>query len=214
MSGLGGYMGSFSQQLILAIIGPLVSVIIGTLIIGGIAQFLADRIQNKRADDIRQLEQHRADHALRQELISEAASITSALHLATQSFWLVKTSDPAASLNELAVARKALDLEYQTGRTRGAVLDARLAACFATEEPRQSWHKLMDLMTVRYFQLIDRETDELYRANAKGTDGKEHSGLTVDDLKRLKPLLDTYWTALEETTTRALATSFRQPAGK
>jgi hypothetical protein len=32
-------------------------------------------------------------------------------------------------------------------------LIARLAACFATEEPRQSWHKLMDLMTVRYFQL-------------------------------------------------------------
>ena len=35
-------MASFGQQLVLTIAGPLVTVILGTLIIGGIIQFLGD----------------------------------------------------------------------------------------------------------------------------------------------------------------------------
>jgi hypothetical protein len=205
-------MASFGQQLVLTIAGPLVTVILGTLIIGGIIQFLADRFQDKRTNELRQLDQQRANDALRRELISEAATIASELHHSTQGYWLAKTSDPKASPAELATARTTLDAQYQTARTKGAVLDAQLAACFVTDEPRQYWHKLMDLMTVRYYQLIDRDTEEIYHANAKGTGGKEHSGLSVSELKQLKPLHDTYWNALEETIRRILLTSVRQPA--
>ena len=58
----------------------------------------------------------------------------------------------------------------------------------------------MDLLTVRYFQLINLANDALLSANA----GPEHSGLTVEQLKSPKLVLDTYRARLLEATRAVL----------
>jgi hypothetical protein len=70
---------------------------------------------------------------------------------------------------------------------------------------RELWHSTTDLLTVRYFQLIDLATDDLLRLNAKD-DRRMHSGLSVDQLKDAKLVLDTYRTRLEEATNAVMKT--------
>jgi hypothetical protein len=62
----------------------------------------------------------------------------------------------AAVLGEL---RKRLDEQYLESRSRGAVVENRLEGYFLSAEPSQNWHQVMDLLILRHFQLIDRDTD-------------------------------------------------------
>ena len=206
-------MTPFSERLTLAIVGPLITVVLGTLIIGGLIQLITTRAQNRRAKDDQRLEQRRADNALRHELLSDMTDAASALYLATQNYWQAKTSTPALTRRELSDARKALDEQYHKSRTRGEILESRLSAYFEASEPQEGWHKVVDLLTIRYFQLIDRDTDQLYKDNAKGTDGQEHSGLTVDQLRQPKTLLNAYRAALKEAIEVILTESLRPRIG-
>jgi hypothetical protein len=206
-------MAPFSERLTLAIVGPLVTVILGTLIIGGLIQLITTRAQNRRARDDQKLEQRRSDNALRHELLTDMTDAASALYLATQNYWRAKTSTPPLTQQELSDARNALDEQYHKSRTRGEILETRLSAYFEASEPQEIWHKVVDLLTVRYFQLIERDTDQLYRENAKGTDGQDHSGLTVDQLKQPKALLNAYREALKEAAEVVLTESLRPRLG-
>jgi hypothetical protein len=206
-------MAPFSERLTLAIVGPLVTVVLGTLIIGGLIQLIASRAQNKRAEEDRKLEQQRSDSALRHELLSDMTDAASALYLATQRYGRAKTETPALDQRELSEVRRILDEQYHKSRTRGQILESRLSAYFEESEPQETWHKTMDLLTVRYFQLVGRATDGLFRENEKGYNGKEHSGLTVEQLKasekNSKILLDAYRAALNEATEVVLTESLR-----
>jgi hypothetical protein len=56
--------------------GPLISTVIGTLIIGSLIAAIARRAQDRRQD-----------YELRQQLIADMTATVSALYLSTQRFW-------------------------------------------------------------------------------------------------------------------------------
>jgi hypothetical protein len=206
-------MAPFSERLTLAIVGPLVTVILGTLIIGGLIQLITNRAQNRRAKEDQKLEQRRSDNALRHELLSDMTEAASALYLAAQRYSRAKRDRSAQAQQELSDARKALYEQYHKSRTLGEILESRLSAYFEVSEPQETWHKVMDLLTVRYFRVIDRATPQIYEVNEKGFEGKEHSGLTVDQLKVDKTILDSYRAALKQATEVVLTEPLRPRVG-
>jgi uncharacterized membrane-anchored protein YhcB (DUF1043 family) len=191
-------MAPFSERLTLAIIGPLITVVLGTLVIGGLIQLISNKAQRDRARNERKLEQRRSDAALRHELVSDVTRTASTLYLAMQAYWRTKTEIPKSSREERAKVLDDLHKVYRASRTDGEVLAVRLSAYFKSDEPETAWHKVVDLLTVRYFQVIDRDTQKLYERNAKGTQGQEHSGLNVDQLQDPTTLLDSYRSALKD----------------
>lgn len=233
----------FSERLLLAIVGPLVSAILGTLIIGLVIWWVTNRAQvrhaenerqlqnerednirareQKRADDIREIERQRADqerarehrradNELRHELISAMTAAASELYLATQSYWRATTDETISE--ELEDTRKMLALQYHKSRTEAQVIESRLGAFFVSPQPRENWHKVADLLTVRYFQLIKQDSPALYERNAKGTDGHEHSGLSVAELRDVRKLLAAYHQALHGATESVFTNPLRDRA--
>jgi hypothetical protein len=97
------------------------------------------------------LEQRRSDNALRHELLSDMTEAASALYLAAQRYSRAKRDKSSLAQQELSDARKALSEQYHKSRTLGEILESRLSAYFEASEPQETWHKVMDLLTVRYF---------------------------------------------------------------
>jgi hypothetical protein len=186
---------------------PLVTVLIGGLVVWGVTSTVqrrreqADRIrEEKRADLVRSEDLHSRDDALRQDLVGTMTEAAASLYLMTQHYWRAKVDlrnapqdpDLTAALSEL---RPRLDAQYLESRKAGEALESRLGGYFVSPEPRMKWHQVMDLLTVRYFQLIDRHTQKLYEDNA----GPNHSGLTIGQLENdRKLLLVTYREAVKE----------------
>jgi hypothetical protein len=125
--------------------------------------------------------------------------IASSIYLETQRYWRAAARE-AASEERLAAVRTSLDERYYTARVSGEALETRLRIYFTTTKPRLLWHATMDLLTVRYSQLISLANDALLSANV----GPEHSGLTVEQLKNPKLVLDTYRARLLEATRAVL----------
>jgi hypothetical protein len=173
----------FWQRAVLAAIGPIVAALVGTLGIGLFAAHITERAQ-----------QRRRDRDLREQIIVEMTQIAGALYFEAQRYWRA-TARETTPPDRLAALRMSLDERYSSARVAGEALEMRLRVYFSTDRPRQLWHATMDLVTVRYYQVIDLATDGLLSANA----GPEHSGLTVDQLRDVKLLLDTYRARILET---------------
>jgi hypothetical protein len=172
---------TFDQQLVLDIAGPLATAIVGGLLVGGLAGLITRKAQLRRA--------HRE---LREELIAEVTSVAATLYMATQQFWRAKDIHELPP-EELEKMRVRLEAQYLDSRVRGTVLENRLEAYYESDRPRFLCHRLMDLLTVRYFQLaLPQRTP--YAANA----GDEHTGLSEVDLKNPKLVLETYRSVLRE----------------
>lgn len=103
-------------------------------------------------------------------------------------------------MERLAALRMSIDECYQFARVAGEAAEMHLRVYFSTDKPRQLWHATMDLLSVRYFQVIGLATDALLRDNS----GSEHSGLTVDHLGNPKLLLHTISRSILETTRAVL----------
>jgi hypothetical protein len=116
--------------------------------------------------------------------MTEAAS---SLYIETQNFWRKKDVERVGS-DELAQHRKELDQQYRASRVVGEVIERRLEAYFLSNDPKALWHAAMDLLTVRYFHLIGLATDNLLERNA----GDEHTGLSVEQLRDQRLVLNTY----------------------
>jgi hypothetical protein len=178
-------MRPFWQELILQLVGPAFAVVFGTAILGLAAQHIARTTQDKR-EILR----------IRDGFISDTTSAAVGLYVATQRYWRARTASNNGLLNEDALAeeRGILDQQYRDSRVAGEVLEGRIYAYYADPEPRRRMHQVMDLLTVRYFQVIGRDTDSLLEANA----GSEHSGLEIDQLRRPMVVLDNYrWALLQ-----------------
>lgn len=201
----------FGERLLLAAVGPLVTVVVGSGLIGLALWKVTNRAQQRREDAARDLEQQRADHELRHDLLAEATRIAATLYLTTQHYWRVY-SDGAGG-EELAAARTALDRQYRESRVDAAVLEARLDALYSREEVAEAWHRVDDLLTVRYMQLIERATPRLLAENAMGRGGRVHSGLTAAELRRPKTVLTAYHGALRAATRLILTAPLRATAG-
>jgi hypothetical protein len=102
--------------------------------------------------------------------------------------------------------RKALDAQYLRTRAVAQVLEA----LFETDGPAVAWHKVDDLLTVRYMQLVGRATDRLYEINEQGYGGKEHTGLSRQHLKNPARLLDQYHVAVRDLVPSILSTPLRR----
>ncbi|HJQ59552.1 MAG TPA: hypothetical protein VJ890_21780 [Vineibacter sp.] len=179
----------FWLRAVLAAVGPLVAAFVGTLGIGLFAAWITERAQRRRQD-----------RELRAQIIVEMTQTASAIYLETQRYWRAIERENS-SVERIATLRMSLDERYHASRVSGEALEMRLRIYFATDKPRLLWHATMDLLTVRYFQLIGLDTDALLDANA----GPEHSGLTVEQLRNPKLLLDTYRAKLLEATRAVLA---------
>lgn len=166
----------FWQRAILALIGPLFTVIGGSLVVGPIVARITERAQRRRQD-----------RELREQIIVEMTQTASAIYLETQRYWRA-TQRESTPGERLAALRDSLDERYHAARVSGEALETRLRIYFSDDAPRQAWHATMDLLTVRYFQVIKLDTDALLRANA----GPEHSGLTVEQMRDPKRVLDSY----------------------
>lgn len=175
------------EKLLLQSVGPLVTAVIGTLIIGTFVARITRKAQERRADNQLQEEQVRAQNQLRLQLIGQMTEVASSLYIATQSFWRKKDVEKVGS-DELAEHRKELDQQYRASRVVGEVIERRLEAYFLSNDPKALWHATMDLLTVRYFHLIGLATDNLLELNA----GEEHTGLSVEQLRDQGLVLNTY----------------------
>ena len=61
-------------------------------------------------------------------------------------------------------------------------------------------------------QLTGNDTDNLYRINEKGYGGKEHSGLTVREMKNAEHLLRAYHQAVKDAAGAVMSTRLRRLA--
>jgi hypothetical protein len=188
-----------------AAVGPVISAILGGLIIGAIVQQVAQRAQERQAR-----------RNLRNALVAEVTDAAGALYMQTQMFWRMITGRVPAGKDELSAAQTRLDEQYTKSRVAGLVLENRLDVYFASDEPRQKWHRTMDFLTVRYFQVLEPDKGvtraarlrKLYEANAK----PECTGLNTEQLNSAKRVLQGYRTALREATTAILTAEFRDQA--
>ncbi len=169
----------FWQKAILEAIGPVVGAVVGTLIIGSFASSITQKAQHRRED-----------RALQLRLVERMTRIASALYLETQHYWRERSS---TDQNQILL-RTRLDQRYHKSRVAGEVLESQLRAFFEDDAPRQKWHAIMDLLTVRYFQVLSRPIDNLVQINA----GPNHSGLSADELKQPQRVLDAYRSGLLE----------------
>jgi hypothetical protein len=172
---------SFWQQLALNVTGPVATAVVGTLVIGTLVARVTKRAQDRRED-----------HALRERLVSEATEAASRLYMETQRYWRAK--DDRVSDEELSSRRERLDENYHRSRVQLLVMESRLKTYFPSGEARLLCHRAADLLTVRYFHLIGRDTVNVRRLNA----GAEHSGLTAEQLNVPRTLLDKYHATLEQ----------------
>lgn len=191
------------ERIVVAATGPGVTVLVGGLAVWAITSRIAadreDAVRRRaeaREDAEALREQHARDDALRHELVDAMTSSAGSLYLMTQHYWRAKEDaagqDPLL-VGKLEALRPRLDEQYLASRATGEAVENRLWGYFATTAPRDAWHAVQDLLTVRYFQLTDRDTDKLYEANA----GPAHSGLSPAELRRPLTLLATYREALK-----------------
>ena len=192
---------TFVEQLLLNVAGPLLTALVvgfGAAEVFRRAQIRRENVlresDRRRAEQAVHLERLREDHDLRDRLISQAIEAPSALYLASQHYWRAKDDDLPA--DQLAEYRAALDARYLDSRREGLVLEHRLRLHFADPKPCRLSHRLMDLLTIRYFQLVrpDGASENLRNKNS----GEAHTGLSAADLAVASKVLAKYHTTIDE----------------
>jgi hypothetical protein len=193
MSGLSAF--TFVQQITLDLVGPVTTAIVGGALVAGLAGVITRKAQQRRA--------HRE---LREQLIAEATRIAATLYMATQQFWRARDFLNLPD-EQLQPIRASLDAQYLASRVDGTVLENRLEAYYAEDTPRRLAHQMMDLLTVRYFQLAFPARTP-YSQNA----GPLHSGLNEAQLKKPPVVLATYHRVQNELCHALLRVPLEAPA--
>jgi len=166
----------FWQLAILQSIGPLNTVLIGTLAIGLWASRITAQTQQRR-----EYQQFRHDLIVEMGRDSQRPPSRDAAVLAGQ-------DRDNATADQLQTLRTWLDERYHEIRVHGQALETRLGVAFRFRDAKRHWHATMDLLSVRNFQLTDPKNDAALDANA----GEEHSGLSGAELRNPKTVLDAY----------------------
>jgi hypothetical protein len=189
---------SLSSRLLVAAVTP----ILGGLIISGGIQMAAWKAQKRREE-----------HDLRHAFVMEMTEVANALYMSTQLYWRVNTGRDAARKGELPELRGQLDDQYLKTRTAGLVLESRLEAYFTSDQVRQRWHRTIDFLTVRYFQVLypDRGAERacrlarLYENNAKPS----CTNVSEDELNKAQVVLQGFRQSLSEASILALTATLR-----
>ena len=157
---------SFLEEAALNAVGPLITAVLGGLIIGLFASWIARRAQERRED-----------HHLRTDLIDQLTAAASSLYFALQQY--PRSERGTRDDKDRRLLRDALDTQYRESRVEGTVLERRLAAYFDDFEMRCLWHTIMYVLTDRYFKLTDQEREP----PLKSSGCLDHPGLQAEDLK-------------------------------
>lgn len=80
----------FWEKLLLQLVGPLVTAVVGPLIIGTFVARITRKAQERRADHQLHEERIRTQNQLRLQLIGQMTETASSLYIATQNFWRKK----------------------------------------------------------------------------------------------------------------------------
>lgn len=162
---------SFWYQAALNAVAPLVTAVVGLLLVGLAINFITRGLQDRRAAK-----------ELKYTLISETTETASTLynHITWYSQFRVGSARDVQGDDQEIAERLSLKNQYITGRAKAEVLEARLAAYF--DEPRVAvaWHAVRDCLNVRYYQVLgipDEQLAQVYNENAPGWDDRYHSGL-------------------------------------
>ena len=164
------------EKILVAMAGPLTAAIVGTLIIGLFVAWIARRAQYRRER-----------YELRRELIGEMTEAASALLYVTAYYRRSKQGTLGTEVRQEDAAT-ILHEQYRKTRTMGSVLEARLQAYFDSDVARRHWHAAIDLLAVRYYNLLGQLNQAMRDSNA----GPSHSGLTADQLEDHELVLTSY----------------------
>ena len=168
------------QQALLETIGPVTTVVVGGVVVAGVAKWL---------------ERRREVEAARLRLTEEMPQAAFRFYLETQRFWRATTRERLTG-EQLVPVRQRFDDQYLSFREDGELIERRMRTWFRDDEPRRHWHAVVDLLTVRYFQLLEQATPALLKDNS----GPDHSGLTEFELLSPTNVLDAYRNRLDEAT--------------
>lgn len=189
---------SFWYQAALNAIGPLITAVVGLLLVGLAVNFVTRAVQDRRAAN-----------ELKYGLISEITETASTLYHHIIQYNRAQTGaadsarDKAEADDECKRMRQKLLDQYPTTRAKAEVLQARLTAYF--EEPRVAvaWHAVRDCLTVRYYHEISGDKaehwDKIRDENSKGWRDRFHTGLLAKDLKNPDNVNDAYKLHLKTT---------------
>jgi hypothetical protein len=188
---------TFSEQLLLNLAGPVFTAVV----VGLFAAWITNRAQARRERQAQAAQHHRDDQILRERLLGQASEAPSALYLATQHYWRAKQD---LAPDALQPYREALDKQYLDSRRDGMVLEYLLNLHFPDPLPSRLLHRAMDLLTIRYFQLISANGASAGLRNAN--QGEEHTGLSAAELAAPTLVLRQYHRTVDDLV-KAVATS-------
>jgi hypothetical protein len=189
---------SLVRQLLVAATGPVVTAILGSLIVGLFAQWLTRRVQD-----------HRDESTIRRQLVSDLTEIAGASSLELHAFH--RRKDKVAgkrwglrSRRQLASAREALERQHFDSRVRGWVLERRLEIHYGERSmASREWHKTLDALHLAYLRLMgvdvdsDVEEEMLEHMDLRG-------GAIGSAPKDIERLLEASESGLKEATGRVL----------
>jgi hypothetical protein len=138
----------------------------------------------------------------------------SALYIQTQLYWRVSTGrDPVRNAGDLPELRRELDAQYVKSFAAGLELESRLDAYFVSKEVFRRWHRTMDFLTVRYFQVLvpDESKARLARLNGLYVTNAKPTCTDTDPvrLNKAKTVLAGYRQALREASLLVLTAPMR-----
>ena len=151
----------------------------------------------------------REQRELRADLLKRTSENHAGFYFLMQEF---RRTDDADDLDDEAKheARQALRDAYVAWASTREGLEAELSSLFGPlSEPTLTWHAMGDLLTVRYFGLLDpapgpghlpqegiRKANQIGGKDGDETDARggpvRHSGLTADDMRLPKTVLAEY----------------------
>lgn len=153
---------TFAQKVAIAAVGPAISVVLGSLIVGLFVTWLTDWLRRRRTLD-----------DMRERFIVKMSMIASTFYIESSHFLRAKAEGDLVQANEAK-----LNESYRAFRVAADALEERLRVCFGDDGPRQHWHAASDLLAIRYHAAIDRLSKEIADSNA----GADHSTLDAPAL--------------------------------
>lgn len=161
-----------------ALLDDIVVASVGPILTSALAFVVATLVTRKAQD-------RRANMELREELAAESTEIASSWYFALQTFRRTARDIPLKERSadqSLKATIERMDELYQQCKVRGQVLEHRLQIYFPSDDPSRAWHRVMDLLTVRY-RLLTEWDPAKRRHICEVNAGKNHSGLNVEELQ-------------------------------
>lgn len=171
-----GYWQQFSLQL--------VSPIIGTVIIGTVAAWLARRYQSLREDRDVETRRRSEERELQMELLERLSDIAYIMHIELSFYerWVRHAEPP---VDELETRRRQVDRTFIVQRARLGAFQTEIDAHYGrSSAPKQRVHQLTDVVMLRYALILGlpkSQVDEL----VAHVGAPDHIGISAGKLKSL-----------------------------